>query len=116
MFGNFIVPYRRLGLPYLSKAQQPQGAALPIPISGCSIFLCPNNGMAASVRDFNVRTDVYACDCTRGLYGHRKRVCTGSKLQALVYDILLWRKVPESDARSVHWQVTLGEKPCRTWD
>ena len=24
-----------------------------------------------------------------------------SKLQALVYDILLWRKVPESDARSV---------------
>ena len=23
------------------------------------------------------------------------------KLQALVYDILLWRKVPESDARSV---------------
>ena len=26
---------------------------------------------------FNVRTDVDACDCTRGLYGHRKRVCTG---------------------------------------
>ena len=25
----------------------------------------------------------------------------GSKLQALVYDILPWRKVPESDARSV---------------
>ena len=24
-----------------------------------------------------------------------------SKLQARVYDILLWRKVPESDARSV---------------
>ena len=27
---------------------------------------------------FNVRTDVNDCDCTRGLYGHRKRVCTGS--------------------------------------
>ena len=27
--------------------------------------------------------------------------CSGRKLQALVYDILLWRKVPESDARSV---------------
>ena len=27
---------------------------------------------------FNVSTDVDACDCTRGLYGHRKRVCTGS--------------------------------------
>ena len=33
-------------------------------------------------------TVVDACDCTRGLYGHRKRFCTKSKLQALVYDIL----------------------------
>ena len=29
---------------------------------------------------FNVRFDVDACDFTRGLYGHRKRVCTGSWL------------------------------------
>ena len=30
---------------------------------------------------FNVRTDVVdARDCTLGLYGHRKRVCTGSGL------------------------------------
>ena len=29
---------------------------------------------------FNVRTDVNACDCTRGLHGHRKRVCTESWL------------------------------------
>ena len=37
--------------------------------------------------------------------------CTGSKLQALVYDILLSRrKVPESDTWSVHWKLTLGEK------
>ena len=27
-------------------------AALPIPASVCSIFMCPNNGMAASVWDF----------------------------------------------------------------
>ena len=27
---------------------------------------------------FNVLTDVDASDCTLGLYGHRKRVCTGS--------------------------------------
>ena len=27
-------------------------AALAIPISVCSIFVCPNNGMAASVWDF----------------------------------------------------------------
>ena len=32
---------------------------------------------------FNVRTDVDACNCTWGLYGHRKRVCTGR---------LLWEK------------------------
>ena len=34
---------------------------------------------------FNVRTAIDACDCTRGLYGHRKRVCTGS---------WLWEKNP----------------------
>ena len=27
-------------------------AALAIPVSVCSVFLCPNNGMAASVWDF----------------------------------------------------------------
>ena len=27
---------------------------------------------------FNVHTDVNACDCTRGLYGHRIRICTES--------------------------------------
>ena len=27
---------------------------------------------------FDVCTDVYACDCTWGLYGHHKRVCTES--------------------------------------
>ena len=40
----------------------------------------PNNAMAASVWDFNVCTDVDAHDCTRGLHGHCKRVCTGSWL------------------------------------
>ena len=34
---------------------------------------------------FNVHTDVDACDCTPGLYGHRKRDCTGS---------WLWEKNP----------------------
>ena len=32
--------------------------------------------------------------------------CVVSKLQALDYDILPWRKVPESDARSVCREVT----------
>ena len=43
--------------------------ALPARIGVCSIFLCPNNGMAASVWNFNVHIDVDACDCTPGLYG-----------------------------------------------
>ena len=42
--------------------------------------MCPHNGVAAGVWIFNVRTDVGTCICTRGLYGHRKRVCTGSAL------------------------------------
>ena len=29
---------------------------------------------------FNVRRDVDACDCSWGPYGHRKTVCTGSRL------------------------------------
>ena len=29
----------------------------------------------------------------------------GVKLQALVYDFLRWRKVPESDARGAGWSV-----------
>ena len=40
-------------------------------ISACSIFMCQNN-MVPSLGIFNMRTDVDACDCTRGLYGHCK--------------------------------------------
>ena len=41
--------------------------------------------MIASIWDFHVHTDVDACDCTRGLHWHRKRVCTES---------WLWEKNP----------------------
>ena len=34
-------------------------------------------------------------------------VCTACELQALVYDILPWRKVPESGARSVHCMMSV---------
>ena len=58
-------------------------AALPTVTSECGVFSCVyiNNSMAANVWDdffFNARTDVDACDCTRGLCGHRERVCTDS--------------------------------------
>ena len=39
--------------------------------------------------------------CRKPLFGICGQSSTGVKLQALVYDILPWRKVPESDARSV---------------
>ena len=47
-----MVQRGKFGSPYLAKAHQPQGAALPIPISVCSVFVCPNNGMVARVWDF----------------------------------------------------------------
>ena len=53
-------------------------AALRIPISVCSISLCPFVVMPPKFAVFNVCTDVDACDSTQGLYGHRKRVCTES--------------------------------------
>ena len=56
-------------------------AALPIPISVCSVFVCQDNGIwLPGFGIFNVWTVVDACGCTRGLYGHRKRVCTWSWL------------------------------------
>ena len=33
-------------------------AALPIPVSVCSIFMCPNNGMADSIGDFLMCMDM----------------------------------------------------------
>ena len=37
--------------PYLGEAAAAARAALPVPTSVCSIFLCPNSGMTASVWD-----------------------------------------------------------------
>ena len=63
-----IYPCRKSWLPYLSKATVGTRAMLLILISVCSIFVCPNNGMAASA--FSV--------CAQGMYVHCKRVCTES--------------------------------------
>ena len=52
-------------------------AALSIPNSAHVIFLCVQTKIWLPVFGiFNVRTDVNACDCRRGVYGHRKRVYT----------------------------------------
>ena len=90
-FMFFFVPCGKFGSSYLGKTQQPQKQSHPF-LSVCAVFSCfkkkekekrmvwlPVFGI------FNVSTNVDACDCTRGLYGHRKRVCTES---------WLWEKNP----------------------
>ena len=74
----------------LVRLQKPQEAGLPIPATVCSILLCiyamawlPVFAALCCVSLYtvvwlsvigivNVHADVAACDCTRGLYGHRK--------------------------------------------
>ena len=46
----------------------------------CGLFLFCNFVVVVPRGIVNVRTDVKTCDCTQGLYGHHKRVCTGSWL------------------------------------
>ena len=63
------------------KANDPNSQnKLRTKMNECSIFVWPNNGTAAVFGIFNVHADVDACDCTRWMYGHHKRVCTESSL------------------------------------
>ena len=64
----------------LGKIQQRKSSVIPVPITVCSIFVCPEMVYKYSCQCFGivyVRADVDACDCTRGggggggLYGHR---------------------------------------------
>ena len=68
-------------------AQQPQEERHPfLPV--CAVFTCVRTMAWLPVFGlFNVRTDVDTCDCTRGLYGHRERVCSENRL---------WEKNPLS--------------------
>ena len=77
--------HTKLVSPYLGKAQQPREQRYPF-LPACVVFSCVRTMVWLPVFGiFNVHTDVDACDCTRELYGHRKRVCTGS---------YLWEKNP----------------------
>ena len=55
-------------------------AARPIPVSMCSIFMCPDtgNGCGCQRLRFLIHTDFDAHNCTLGLYEHCERVCTES--------------------------------------
>ena len=65
------------------RLQQPQEQRHPFLTVGV-VYLCVQTKVWLPMLGIlNVYTDVNACDCTRGLYGHRK---------------------------SLHWKLTLGEK------
>ena len=78
-FCYFFVPCGKFGSLYLDKTQQPQEQRYPF-LSVCAVLsVCPNDGVAARVWDLlTCALSVDACDCTRRLYGQRKRVCTGN--------------------------------------
>ena len=46
----------------------------------CWMFLCFHNPSDSGMdyKIFNVHTDIDACDCTRGMYGRRRKDCTES--------------------------------------
>ena len=89
----FIVPCGKFGLSYPGMAQQPQKQRYPL-LSVCAVFPCVQTMVwLPAFGIFNMDTDADACDCTRGLYGHRKSVCAGS---------WLWEKTPLP-----HWGLKL---------
>ena len=79
----FIVPCEKFGSLYMGMSQQLQEQRYPfLPV--CEVFTCVQTMVRLPVFGiFSVGTDVDACDCTRGLYGHHRRV---------------------------HWKLTLGQK------
>ena len=49
---HWTLEMMKLWVPLPGKGTVAVRAALPVPISVCCIFMCPNNVMAASVWDF----------------------------------------------------------------
>ena len=81
----FFVPCGIFMSPYLGKAQQPQEQRYPV-LSVYAVFSGVQTLVWLLVSGIcKVCTDVDACNCTQGLYGHCKRACT---------EILTGRKMP----------------------
>ena len=76
IFKYLIDPFGKFGSPSPDKAEQwPEQRYSFLPM--CAVFFCVQTMLWLPVfAIFNVHTDVDACDFTRGLYGHCKRVCT----------------------------------------
>ena len=84
-FALYLSLVENLGRLTWVKLQQPQEQRYPF-LTVHAVFSCVQTKVWLSILGvFNVRTDVDACDCTRGICGHRKRVCTES---------WLWEKNP----------------------
>ena len=83
-FSTSLSLWGKFWSPYLGKAQQqPQEQRYPF-LSMHVVFPCVLRMLWLPVFGiFNVRTDADASDCTRGLYGHRKRVDWGKKKKSL---------------------------------
>ena len=76
---------RKFGSPYQGKAQQLQEQCYPL-LLVFAVFLCVQTMVWLPVfAIFNMSTVVDACECTRGLYGHCRRVCS---------ECWLWEKTP----------------------
>ena len=80
LFLVLLCPFREIRVAVLPdlRLQQPQEQRYPF-LAVCVVFSFVQTVVWLPVfGNFNVCTDVDACDCTQGLYGHRKRVCTES--------------------------------------
>ena len=108
----FTYPMREIHVPLtlpgerLQRPQQEQQHPFP---TVCAVFLCVQTKVWLPMLGiFNVRADVKACDCTRGLYGHRKRVCTeidsGRKIPCLTGE----SNQPQRRAGSTFYQLSLS--------
>ena len=74
-----LVPCGKSRSPYPSKAQEPQEQRYWL-LSVCAVIFSVQTMLWLPAFGIcNVRAHADVCDCTRGLYGHRKRVCTGSR-------------------------------------
>ena len=75
-FSTSLIPCKNFGWPTWVRLQQPPEHRYPLLTVG-AVFLCvQTKEWLPMLGIFNVRINVKARDCIRGLYMHRKRVCT----------------------------------------
>ena len=87
---------------FRSKVQQPQEERYPF-LSVCAVLPCVQTMVWLPVFGIsNMHTAVDACHCTRGLYGHRKRVCTGNTLRAPLSGTFL-QTLPDYVSEGTHF-------------